>query len=58
MAARLPGSAPAMPGSQLTAQPRDLRPGVTILAVRSAASPGTTHAMTPVVGSFASDQAA
>jgi hypothetical protein len=58
MAARLPGSAPAMPGGQLMARLRDLRPGVTILAVRPAASPGTTHAMTPVAGSFASDQAA
>ena len=54
----LPGSAPAMPGTQVMARPRDLPPDVTIPAVKPAASPGTTHAMTPVTGSFASDQAA
>jgi hypothetical protein len=58
MAGWLPGSTPAMPGTQVMARPRDLLPDVTILAVRPAASPGTTHAMTPVTGSFASDQAA
>jgi len=57
MAGWLPGSDPAMPGTVM-AGPGDLLPGLSILAVRPAASPGTTHAMTPVAGSFVGDQAA
>lgn len=53
-----PGGAPAIPGTPVMAAPRDLLLGIGILAVMPAASPGTTHAMTPVTGSFVSDQAA
>jgi hypothetical protein len=58
MVAQLPGSAPAMPGMQGIAGSCDLLPGVSVLAVRPAASPGTAHAMTPVTGSFVGDQVA
>jgi hypothetical protein len=58
MAGWVPGSAPAVPGTQVLAGPGDLLPGLSILAVRPAASPGTAHAMTPVAGSFVSDRVA